>query len=78
MTPFDEGSIYHPWKLCRWLYGGAWKWGLWFRLFGYGPHIERDRMALFSERYGYRKVYRLGRWSFEWIDIRPVSTSTKA
>lgn len=45
----------------------AWRWGLWFRVYGYGPHIARDRMVLFSERYGYRKVFRIGRWSFEWL-----------
>lgn len=41
--------------------------GFWVRIFGYGPFIRRDRTVLFGERYGYRKVCRFGRWSFEWL-----------
>ena len=41
--------------------------GFWIRVFGYGPFIRRDREVYFSERYGYRKVWRIGRWSFEWL-----------
>ena len=41
--------------------------GFFIRVFGYGPFLRLDRMVLFSERYGYRKVFRLGRWSFEWL-----------
>lgn len=44
-----------------------WPKGFWIRVYGCGPHVARDRMVLFSERYGYRKVFRLGRWSFEWL-----------
>lgn len=48
--------------------GMAWRWGLWWRpLGGRGIHIARDRMRLFSERYGYRRVYRIGRWSLEFL-----------
>lgn len=64
----DIERRYYAWKVCGWLYGGAWKWGIWFRVHGRGPHIARDRLKLFSERYGYRKVWRLGRWSFEWLE----------
>lgn len=39
--------------------------GIWFRLFGKGFSIDRDMPTLFSERYGFRKVRRWGRWSFE-------------
>lgn len=67
-----NGGAYHAWHVTRWLYGAAWRWGMWFRIFGRGPHIARDRMRLFSERYGYRNVYRFGRWSFEWLS--PTST----
>lgn len=43
----------------------VWRWGLAWRpvSFGWGFGIERDRPRYFSERYGYRRVYRLGRWS---------------
>lgn len=45
------------------------RWGFWWRpLGGRGICIERDRVALFSERNGYRKVYRFGRWSLEWLE----------
>jgi len=37
--------------------------GFWFRIFGCGLAIGKDRPVLFSERYGYQKVFRLGRWS---------------
>jgi hypothetical protein len=50
------------------LYGIIVPWrGFWFRFFGYGPYVMRDKMVLFSERYGYRKVLRIGRWAFEWL-----------
>lgn len=51
----------------RWLEYAFFSEGFWVRAFGYGPFIRKDRMVLFSERYGYRKVWRLGRWSFEWL-----------
>lgn len=50
----------HPW------------WGFWVRIYGYGPFIStkpRDD-ALFSERYGYRRVWYLFGLRFEWL--RPV------
>lgn len=33
-------------------------WGLWFRVCGYGLHVSTQSRsaALFSERYGYRRV----------------------
>lgn len=39
----------------------------WLRLFGYGPFLKRDRILSFSERYGYQRVYRFGRWSISWL-----------
>lgn len=39
----------------------------WFRLFGYGPFLKRDKILTFSERYGYQRVYRVGRWSLTWL-----------
>jgi hypothetical protein len=39
-----------------------------FRAFGYGFHFGwYNRPVYFSERYGYRKVHRLGRLSLEWL-----------
>lgn len=50
--------------------------GFWWRPFGgYGISIERDRPYLFSERYGHRRVWRLGRWSFTWL--RPFRRPTE-
>lgn len=41
------------------------RWGLCFRINGSGLVVQRDLPRLFSERYGYRKVWRAGRWSIE-------------
>lgn len=40
----------------------AWKWGVWFRIFGAGLNIQYDSppRVFFSERYGLRKVWRFG------------------
>ena len=47
-----------------------WPKGFWIRVYGYGPMVAIDRMVLFSERYGYRRIFRLGRISFEWLTRR--------
>jgi hypothetical protein len=39
--------------------------GFYFRLLGYGLSVERDRRPSFSERYGYKRVWRIGRWAIE-------------
>jgi hypothetical protein len=39
--------------------------GFYFRVFGYGLSIDSNRRVSFSERYGYRKVLRIGRWAIE-------------
>lgn len=39
--------------------------GFYFRVFGYGMSIDIDMPALFSERYGFRKVLRIGRISIQ-------------
>ena len=45
----------------------TWRYGLWFTLFGrmfyasYNPEYQ----PLFSERYGYRKLYRIGGFVFK-------------
>lgn len=43
----------------------AWKWGMWFRILGRGLSISYDhpRHIYFSERYGYRDVWRI--WRFK-------------
>lgn len=51
--------------------GTFWVWVpgrcFYFRVLGYGLSIDNDLPVLFSERYGHRKVYRLGRWAFQWL-----------
>jgi hypothetical protein len=44
--------------------------GFYFRLFGYGLSFDLNLPRLFSERYGYRRVLRIGRLAIEWL--RPV------
>jgi len=41
------------------------RWGMYFRVLGRGLSIQRDLPVLFSERNGYRKVVRIGRWALE-------------
>lgn len=67
---------YYPWRLCRHVYGAAWKWGMWMRVYGVGPHIAKGRGIYFSERYGHRRIIRIGGWSFEWLR-NPASTRTE-
>lgn len=43
----------------------AWRWGMCAHAFGFRVYISNDKPVLFSERYGYTKVYRLGRWAVE-------------
>lgn len=45
------------------------RWGLWYRLRGRGYSFSfNDKLApLFSERYGFRKVYRF--WKFKIIKL---------
>jgi len=47
--------------------------GFWFRLFGRGLSVS-DKIKnppLFSERYGYRKILRFGKWGIEYL--RPAT-----
>lgn len=41
--------------------------GFFLRVCGVGLQIEKNRPLLFSERIGFRRVYRLGRWSLEFL-----------
>ena len=50
----------HIWS--HWIYEG----GFWFRLFGRGLSIS-DHPPMFSERYGYRKVVRIGKWGIKYL-----------
>lgn len=45
------------------------KQGLWIRVFGHGIAIVNKHLhpPLFSERNGYRKVYRFGKWGIEFL-----------
>lgn len=41
--------------------------GFYFRVLGYGLSVQRNRPVLFSERNGYKRVLRIGRWAVEWL-----------
>jgi hypothetical protein len=47
----------------------VWTGGMWFRVLGYGLRVADRRVnpPLFSERYGYRKVLRLGPYSVRFL-----------
>jgi hypothetical protein len=45
----------------------CYRWGAYFRIRGYGAALSMDLPVLFSERYGHRRVYRLGRVAFQWL-----------
>lgn len=41
--------------------------GFYFRICGYGLSVQLDVPVFFSERNGYRRVLRVGRWAIEWL-----------
>lgn len=43
------------------------RWGGYFRIFGWGAALQRDLPILFSERNGRRKRLRVGRWAFSFL-----------
>lgn len=43
----------------------TWKWGFWIKANGKGFRLATQTYPLFSERYGYRKVYRFCGLQFE-------------
>lgn len=45
----------------------GWRYGFWFRVFGYGLTIERAKYhhKVFSERYSYRRPLYVFGWRFE-------------
>ena len=43
------------------------RWGFYFRVSGWGAAIQRDLPILFSERNGYRKRVRIGRWALSFL-----------
>ncbi len=56
-----------------------WRWGFWIRVFGRGIYLAVDDGAqpLWSERHGFRRVYRCGGLKFQWfrrIPKTPVDT----
>jgi len=46
--------------------------GLYFRIFGYGLAFNRDMRPSFSERYGHRKILRIGRWAIGFLHRRSL------
>lgn len=51
--------------------------GFYFRLLGFGASIHKNLPVYFSERYGHRRVYRLGRWSVQWLTPKSEYWNTK-
>ncbi len=50
------------------------RWGFWFRVAGYGLHIQSSKgiSPLFSERYGHRKAWYFGGLRFEALKPLPM------
>ena len=48
------------------LTGTVYRWGFWFRVFGYGVSVSNDR-PLFSERVGLRSSFRIFGIKFEYL-----------
>ena len=49
----------------------SWEWfckSFWFRIFGKGLTFSTNSPILFSERYGYRKTLRLGKYVIRYLD----------
>ena len=46
-----------------------WQWGFWFRLFGRGLWIaiNDNQPLLFSERYGFRRIWRFAGIKIKWL-----------
>lgn len=44
----------------------VWSYGISFRLFGRFFYASYGESLLFSERYGYQKIYRLGKIKFKY------------
>ena len=47
-----------------------WQWhesGFYFRVRGYGLSFDTDQRVSFSERYGHKKVLRLGKLAVQWL-----------
>lgn len=53
----------------KWICGYKKKGLFWFRIFGYGLQGKdtHTHALLFSERYGYRKGFYIGRWIFHFL-----------
>lgn len=47
----------------------VWRWGFWFRVFGRGIYLAVDDglPPLWSERHGFRRVYRFSGLKFQWL-----------
>ncbi len=45
----------------------AYRYGVYFRIRGYGASLVHDMPVMFSERVGRRRVYRCGRFAFQWL-----------
>ena len=44
----------------KWFQCYVYKWGFWFRLFGYGLNVNNNP-PLFSQRNGYTKMIKIGK-----------------
>lgn len=66
MRAMLNGELFQP-DLFRFRMGPVivvgWKWGMWFRVFGYGLHLKDSKYHFkhFAERSGHMKAYYFGR-----------------
>lgn len=70
----DEAGMFPQYwgkSLRLWFFYIYWeKYSFWFRIFGYGiagKSLSKPWKVYFSERNGYRKVYKLFGWKFEFL-----------
>jgi len=45
----------------------TYRWGICFRIRGYGASLVHDMPVMFSERVGKRRVYRAFGFAFQWL-----------
>lgn len=58
----DEMTKYTPFCYAAWHHmEGVTEHGVWFRIFGYGLWIGINSPVYFSERYGHKRVLRIGK-----------------
>ncbi len=61
------------------LNGSIYNGGLWFQMFGYGISVvnKKKHPPLFSEREGFRKVFRIGKLGIEFLKPQTLKSTNK-